>query len=437
MIRAVLLAFLLAVSGGVPARAEIHVVPVTSPGGIEAWLYEDHSLPILTIGASFLGGAVLDPEGKRGTANLMADLLDEGAGTLDSAAFATALEDIGAQIGFSASDDAVNLGAGMLTESRDATLDLLRLALTEPRFDREPLERIRAQILGGIRQSDADPQARAYHTFYEEAFPDHPYGLPSEGTAASVATITADDLRAARAALLTRAHLEVAVVGDITPQALGPVLDRVFGDLPAAGPDLPAVTEPRMTGETTVIDFDTPQSVVFFGNAGIATDDPDRVPAMIVDYVLGGGMSARLSREIRVERGLTYGASTWLASGRFGSLYMGTFSSSNDQVGEAVGLLRDQWARMAADGPTDAELDGAKRYLTGAFPLRFNGSANIASELLALQVGGLDVGYVNRRSDLIEAVTASDAARVARRLVVPEDLTLVIAGRPKGIASGR
>ena len=436
MIRALIVALALALASGGAARAEIDVVAVTSPGGVEAWLYEDHTLPIVTIAASFLGGATLDPEGRRGTASLMAALLDEGAGTLDSTAFATAVEELASGIGFSASDDDVQLWATMLTERRDPTIDLLRLALTEPRFDPEAVERTRAQTLGTIQQRDADPQARAFSAFYAQAFPGHPYGSPTQGTAGSVAAITSADLHAAHRASLTRGHLKVAVVGDITPEALGPLLDRAFGGLPDTGAALPAVADPRLSGGTTVLDFDTPQSVVVFGNAGIATEDPDYIPAMLINNVLGGAsLGARLSDEIRVKRGLSYGVQTWLASGRFGRLTMGAFSTSNGQAGEAIGVLRDEWARMAEGGMTPEELAGAKRYLTGEFPLRFNGSVNSAGQLLALQVGGQDVGYVNRRDALIEAVTVEDIARVARRLLVPEELTLVIAGRPEGIAT--
>ena len=229
VIRALVVALALAFAAGAStARAEFNIVSVTSPGGIEAWLYEEHTIPILTIDASFLGGPAVDPAGREGTTSLMAVLLDEGAGELDSTAFATAREDLAAEIGFSASDDDVQLSATMLTETRDATVDLLRLALTEPRFDPEPVERLRAQTLASIRMGEADPQTRADAAFYSQAFPGHPYGRLAAGTEASVGAMTVDDLRAAHKAALTRAHLRVAVVGDITPRELGPLLDRAL-----------------------------------------------------------------------------------------------------------------------------------------------------------------------------------------------------------------
>ena len=438
MIRAVAVVLALAFAAGVSsARAEFTIVPVTSPGGIEAWLYEDHTIPILTIEAGFLGGAALDPEGREGTTALMAALIDEGSGGLNSTAFATALEDLAARMSFFAGADNVLVSATMLTDTRDATVELLRLALTEPRFDAEPVERLRAQALASIQIGDADPQTRAATAFYAQTFPGHPYGRPVEGTRKSVAAMSVEDLRSAHRAALTRDHLRIAVVGDIGPDALGPLLDRLFGTLPAAGPELPAVAVPHLSGQTTVIDFDAPQSMVMFGNAGILNDDPDFIPAMLMDYVLGGGsLGTRLSEEMRVKRGLTYGVYTWLAAGQFGGLYMGSFSSSNERVAEALRVLRAEWIRMAEHGVSEAELASAKRFLTGEFPLRFDGNERIAAQLLGLQLAGLGPDYVNLRNDLVEAVTVEDIARVARRLLVPEGLTTVLAGRPEGLEPG-
>ena len=249
-----------------------------------------------------------------------------------------------------------------------------------------------------------------------------------------MSAIGVEDLRAAHAAAFTRDRLHVAVVGAIGPDELGPLLDRLFGGLPATGARMPPVIEPTLSGETTVIDLDIPQSVVVFANAGLRRDDPDFVPAMVMDYILGGGgFSSRLTNEMREKRGLTYAVQTYLATLNLAGLYMGSFSSSNERVADALEVLRAEWVRMAEDGVTDDELSSAKRYLTGEYALRFEGNANIASQLLGLQVAGLGIDYVNIRNDLVEAVTSEDVARVARRLLLPEALTTVIVGRPEQI----
>ena len=421
-----------------PARAGIEIVRVTSPGGIEAWVHEDHSIPILTIAAGFPGGALLDPEGREGATYLMAALLQEGAGGLDASAFAVAGEELAAHMSFWATDDAVGFGATMLADERQETVELLRLALTEPRFDAEAVERLRAQVLASIHAAAADPGSVGAHAFYADAFPGHPYGRPTNGTLESVAAIGVDDLRRAHATALTRDRLHVAVVGAIRPDEVGPLLDRLLGDLPEAGRTLPPPVEPSLSGDTSVIDFDTPQSLVVFGNAGLRSGDPDLIPALVMDYVLGGGgFGSRLTAEMREKRGLTYGVYTYHATHTLAGLYMGSFSSSNDRVAAALAILRAEWDRMATGGVTDAELASAKRFLTGDYALRFDGKGSIAGELLRVQLAGLGLDRINDRNALVEAVTAADIARVARRLLSSEALTAVVVGRPEGFAPGK
>lgn len=416
------------------ARADIVIQPVTSPGGITAWLYEDHSIPMLNIEASFRGGAVLDPDGGEGATTLMAALLGQGAGERDATAFAEARESLAARFGFRGSRDSIDVSAQMLTETRDASLELLRDALGRPRFDAEAFERLRARRLSSLASDETNPGALAARAFRAAVFPGHPYARQPEGTEASVAGLDLDSIRAAHEASLARDRLKVAVVGDITAEELGPLLDRLFGDLPATGPDLPPVATVTADGGVRLIDLDIPQSVVLFGQPGIARLDPDFVPASVMDHILGGGgFGSRLMHELRERRGLTYGVSTWLAPDDYGWTYMGRFSTSNARAAEALDLVRAEWRRIAEGGVSEAELDAAKRYMTGAYPLRFDGNGRIAQQLLGLQVAGMPIDYVSRRNGLIEAVTTEDIARVARRLVQPDALTVVVVGRPDGV----
>jgi zinc protease len=431
-VKRILVAFVASVVIASPARAAIDITPVTSEGGITAWLYEDHTIPIVTLEASFTGGAVLDPEGKEGVTTLMTGLLGEGAGDMDTTAFAEAREAQAARFSFDAYRDSVNVSAEMLAENRDASIDLLRLALAEPRFDASAVERVRAQLLSRIRSDLTDPNAIAGHAFYAHMFPGHPYSRPVDGTVESVSALDASDLRAAHRAALTQDRLHVAVVGAITPEELGPVLDRLFGDLPAEGPPLPPVADAEATGELEIVELGIPQSVVMFGHEGIPRDDPDFVPAFVMDHILGGGgFGSRLTEELREQRGLTYGIYTALVPGDFGWLYFGRFSSANDRVAEAIALVRAEWERMAEEGVTEAELEAAKRYLTGAYPLRFSSNADIANQLLGIQTAGLGIDYVNVRNDLVEAVTVDDVARVAERILRPENLATVVVGQPE------
>ncbi|MCB1351604.1 MAG: insulinase family protein [Rhodobacteraceae bacterium] len=420
-----------------PARAEIEIQEVTSPGGITAWLYEEHTIPMLALEARFLGGAALDPEGKAGAAALMAALLEEGSGSRDAVAFAEAREAQAAQFGFSASRDDILVSAHVLSEGRDESLALFRDALVAPRFDPAAFARVKAQLAASVAAGAEDPGTIASQAFYARVAPEgHPYGRPEDGTPETVAALTPEDVTAAHAATMVRDRLQVAVVGDITAAELGPLLDRIFGDLPESGPPLPPKGEPVLAGSLEVIELDTPQSTVVFGQRGLPRDDPDFIPAFVLDHILGGGgFGSRLTTEVREKRGLTYGIYTYLYTGDFGEIWIGSFSSANAVAAQAIDIVREEWARMAGEGVSAEELAAAKRYLTGAWPLRFDGNGQIAYMLLGLQAAGLDREYVNRRNDLVEAVSLEDVNRVAHRLLDPDALTFVVVGRPEALGS--
>lgn len=417
-----------------PAQAAVAITEVTSPGGIRAWLVENHDLPFTALEIRFKGGASLDAPGKRGAINLMTATLEEGAGTMDSQAFAEAAEAIAAQIGFGANDDAVSVSARMLTEHRDAGVELLREALVNPRFDQIALERVRGQVLSSIASQAKDPQSIAGDTFAHLAYGDHPYGSAIDGTAESVKALTREDLFDAKARVMARDRLFVSAVGDISADELGVLLDRLLGELPATGATMPPRAELGLVGGVTVVDYDSPQSVVIFGQKGIAMDDPDFFAAYVLNHILGGGgFSARLMEEVREKRGLTYGIASYLVPMDLAETWQGSFASANEKVAEAIAVTRTEWARIASDSVSEQELADAKTYLTGAYPLRFDGNGPIADILVGMQISDMPIDYVNTRNARIEAVSAEDVARVARRLIDAESLRFVVVGRPVGL----
>lgn len=435
MIRA-FVTFLFVALASLPARA-IEIQQVTSPGGIKAWLVEDHSIPFTALSLMFKGGASLDAPGKRGEISLMTALLEEGSGAMDSVAYAEAVEGLGAQSRFDVSDDALSVSARMLTENRDQAADLLRQALTEPRFDADAVERVRAQLQAVIRSEATDPNAIATTALAKQAWGDHPYATSINGTAESVAVLTRDDLLDAKNRVLARDRVYVAASGDITPEALGKLIDTVLGGLPATGAaPLPGPATLGLKGGVTVIDWDSPQTVVTFAQPGLPMSDPDYFAAFVADHILGGGgFSSRLMDQIREKRGLTYGVGTGLANGLYGQTWQGDMASANDKVAEAVGLIRSEWDRFAQGGVTEKELTDAKTYLTGEYPLRFDGNGKIAAILSGMQLIGLPADYVNTRNPRIEAVTAADVARVAKRLLHADQIRFVLVGRPQGITA--
>ncbi|MDE0591117.1 pitrilysin family protein [Halocynthiibacter sp. C4] len=425
----------LAMLVALPLRAEIAIQDVTSPKGIHAWLVEDHSIPFTAIEVWFKGGAGLDAPGKRGATNLMVGLLEEGAGDLDSQEFAAAVEALAASYKFDVFDDTLIVSAQFLTENRDDAIDLLRSALTEPRFDEASLERVRGQVRSIISGNEKDPNDIASRTLNKLAWGDHPYGSSLNGTLESVNSLTRDDLVEAKNATMTRDRIHVGAVGDITPEELGALLDTLLGDLPEEGAPLPAdATYALPRGGETVVEFETPQSVAIFAHEGIARDDDDFFALYVLNHVLGGGgFASVLMEEVREKRGLTYGISTYLVPKEHGALMMGQVASSNDRIAEAITVVRDVWADIAANGITEKQLTDAKTFLTGAYPLRFDGNATIAGIMAAMQSQELPIDYIATRNDKVNAVTLEDIKRVAARVLKPEDLHFVVVGQPEGL----
>jgi zinc protease len=419
-----------------PLWAEIKIEDVTSPGGIKAWLVEDHGIPFTALQIRFRGGTSLDPDGKRGAVMLMASLLEEGGGDLDAQGFAEARESLAAKFNFDADADSVSVSAQFLTENRDAAVALLRKALIDPHFDQSAIDRVRGQVLSIIAANATSPEDIAGQKFDAMLFGDHPYGSNGLGTEDSVKGLTHEDVQAAKDATMARDRLYVAAVGDIDPEALGRLLDGLFAGLPAKGAALPAPVTPVFNGTTTVVDFASPQSKVVFGQPGLKLADPDFYAAYVLNQILGGsGFSARLMDEVREKRGLTYGISTYLATMELSETWQGSFASGNASVGEAIKVVRDVWADTAENGVTEAELDAAKTYMTGSYPLRFDGNSTIAGILVGMQVDGMPIDYVTHRNARIEAVTLADVNRVAHELMKPDALTFVVVGKPDGLAA--
>jgi zinc protease len=409
---------------------------VVSPGGIEAWLVHEPAVPMIAVDFAFGGGAAQDPAGKAGTANLVASLLDEGAGDLDSKTFHARLERKAIELGFQAERDTLRGTLRTLTENRDEAFDYLRLALTKPRFEDTDVEIIRSQILSNLRRATTSPTDIASLRWWQTAFADHPYGRPVNGSLESVPTVTADDLKDYTRRVLARANLKIAVVGDIDAEAVKAMLDRVFGALPAE-PDLKPVANvaPQGLGRRIVVKLDVPQAVVTFGGAGIARKDPDFMAAYIVNHILGGGaFSSRLYQEVREKRGLAYSVYDSLVWLNHSALFLGGTATRADRAGETLDVIDKEIRRLAESGPTADELAKAKAYLNGSFALNLDTSSKIAALLVQLQLDGLGIDYFTRRPEMINAVTLDDAKRVAKRLL-DGGMLVTVAGRPEGLAS--
>jgi zinc protease len=411
-------AFAAALACSSPAAATT-IERVVSPGGIEAWLVREPAIPLIAVDFAMEGGGNQDPAEKPGVGNMAAALLDEGAGDLDSRAFQERMDRSAIELGFRTQRDDFRGSLRILRDRRDEGFELLRLALNAPRFDADAIERIREEVLSGLRRETTSPNDIGSRLWWRTAFPDHPYGRPLNGTLESVPLISRDDLKAYTGRVLARDKLKIGVVGDIDAATLGPLLDKVFGALPAKG-NLAAVAPVRMdaVGRRIYVDLKVPQAVLNFGGTGVARKDPDFIPAFILNHIMGGGsFSSRLYKEVREKRGLVYGVYTYLLPLDETALLMGSTQTRADKADETLELIQTEIKQMIDSGPTADELTKAKSYLKGAYALNFDTSSKIAGQLVQIQLDNLGIDYIDRRNGLIDKVTLDDIKRVAKRLL--------------------
>jgi len=411
-----------------PASAEVAIQDVTSPKGIHAWLVEDYSVPIVTIRFAFAGGTTQDPDGKEGLANLMTGLFDEGAGDLDSDAFQEKLDDAGAEMRFEANRDRIYGSMRLLASEKDAAFGLLKLAVEKPRFDQKPIDRIRAQVISGIRGSENDPNTQAGIAMAKALYGDHPYSRRTDGTAETLAAITSDDLKAVHRRLFARNDLTVAVVGAIDAETLGKVLDEVFGDLPEKADLTPVPDIQPKLGQQVQIAYDLPQTSLQLLYPGVKRKAPDYFSAYLMNQILGGGtFSSRLFEEVREKRGLAYGATSNLIDREHADGLVIQTATRSDKAAETLAIVQNVVKQMAEEGPTAGELAEAKKYVVGAFAIgNLDSSTAIARTLVDLQIDDLGIDYIQTREAKIEAVTLDGVKAEAKKLLSAKPAILIV-----------
>lgn len=417
------------------AGGAVDIKAVTTPLGLKAWLVQDKSASVVSLAFSFAGGTSSDPAGQSGVTNLMATLLTDGAGPLAAQAFERRREDAAASLGFGASLDRLSGSLRVLSASREEGFELLRLALTAPRFDADMVAQRRARIVAALNQSNQRPASVAARTLMATEFAGHPYARDPDGTPEDLKSLTPQNLKQRAAALLLRSGLIVAAVGDIDETELARLLDRTFGSLPeGTPPPLPPEWKPPGRPRTIVVERAVPQSTALMALPGIMRDDPDWYAALALNHILGGGgQQSRLFSEVREKRGLAYGASSSLRVYRRAALLVISTASANERVAEAIRVVHAELARLRTEGPTEAEFADAKTYLTGALALALDSSSSVASLLHSMQVDNLLPDHLTRRAALIGAVKIDDVRRLARRLLRDEAMTTIVVGKPVGV----
>ena len=416
------------------SRAE-HVQKVITPGGLTAWLVESYAVPLVALEFALRGGASQDPVDKPGVATLLAGMLDEGAGPFDARGFHRAIEDQAIHLGFGADRDSLSGHLQTLSRNMDKAFELLKLALTQARLDAHDVTRVRSQLVAELKRDANDPDAMAARAFREAAFPNHPYGRPVRGELTTIDTLVREDIIALRERLFSSKDLKIAVVGAIDASTLSTMLDDVFGAF-AKTNDLIAIPPIRVNnvGVRKITDVDVPQSTIRFGRPGVTKHDPDYFAVVVANHILGGGtFTARLFHEVREKRGMAYSVYSQLNEYDQCPMLIGAAATKNERAGEALKIIEEEVRRFADHGPTEDELDKAKKYLIGSYALRFDTSTKIASQLVNLQLDGFDAAYLDTRNDRIAAVTLTDCQRAAKKLLGDGGLLVSVAGQPEGL----
>ena len=406
----------------------------TTPGGISVWLVEEPSIPIMAVRMAWETGEATDPEGLEGLTNAVSYMMNEGAGELDSLGYATRMEELNMSFGCGAGDETTWCSANMLTENAEEAMELVALALNEPRFDAEPLARYQREQLISIKTRETNARYLANRAEYMALMPDHPF--TRETSEASITAITPELVRERKDDLMVRDGLFVTAVGAMSPEELAPLLDEAFAGLPETS-DIEPIEDVALKDPLEaplVVDLPQPQSLVTFTAPGLARDDEDFFPAYVLNYTFGGGgFESRLMKDLRVEKGLTYGIYTGLQTGDHLNLWSGGAQTKNASAGELIDGIKTEMSMIVEDGITEQELADAKAYLTGSYPLSFDSNSKIASNLMSVRLEDLGIDYFDRRNALVEAVTLEDTNRIAAAYLKPENFSFIVVGEPEGI----
>lgn len=405
-----------------------------TPGGVSVWLVEEPSIPILSLRMAWTAGETNDPVGVEGLTNAMVYHMNEGAGELDAQGFFKGMEELNMSFSCGASNESTFCNASMLTDNADDSFEMIALALAEPRFDDGPFERFLREQEVGLKTRETNPQYLASRARAAALYPDHAYAR--ETSAESIAAITQDAMRAQKDLLMVKEGMLVTAVGAMSPEELAPLIDQAVDGLPESSET--AETSDVVLGapkaEPVIVDLPQPQSLVTFAAPAMTREDPDFYTAVVLNYTFGGGgFESRLMKDLRVEKGLTYGVYTQVSSQDKIQLWSGGGQTKNESAGEFIAGVKANMETMVADGMTEEELANAKAYLTGSYPLGFDSNAKIAARMMGVRLDELPVDFFDKRNAMVEAVTLEDVNRVAAEYLSPDNFTFVVVGQPEGL----
>lgn len=430
MFRAIVSLLLLFVSLNAAAIPDIQ--HWRTKNGARVYFVAAHQIPMVQLSMAFDAGSARDPSGKLGLAHLTNLMLDEGAGSRGGDAIAEQLESVGAEFSSENGRDmsVVELRTLSEREMLDTAIGVFADVVTEPTFPESALAREKERALIRLKQQQQTPQQLVQREFFATLFAGHPYAKPVDGDEAGVQALTRDDLVRFHKRYFAGANAVLVIVGDLSRTDAERVAKRVIGALPRgeAAPKIAAVSDPSRASEKR-IEFPSQQSHILIGQPGVSRKDPDYYSLYLGNHILGGsGLVSRLSVEIREKRGLAYSVYSYFVPMRQRGPYIIGLQTRNDQSIYASQLARETVERFVSDGPTEAELDAAKKNITGGFPLNLDSNRKIAGSLLNIAFYELPLDYLQTYTKKIEELTTKQVRDAFRRRVDPKRLVHVVVG---------
>jgi zinc protease len=405
--------------------------------GMSVWIVELHEVPIVQIDLVLRSGSSADPTGKEGLANLTTAMLDEGAGTRDALALADAIDYLGAELATGSGFDSMSVRLHVSVARFADALPLMADVALRPAFPPKELDRLRDERLTLLQQARDEPESIVGAAFNRVVFGAHRYGTGTLGTSSALKSFTVDDLRAFHAQHFTPANATLLIAGDVKPDAVLSQLEQVFGVWKAEGAQGAhrALPVPPQVKTRTVVLVDKPgaaQSQIRIGWVGVPRSTPDFFAVQVMNTILGGAFTSRLNQNLRERHGYSYGASSAFDMRRRAGPFYATAGVQTDKTAEALREFFKELEGIAQTVPVD-ELAKAKNYLALRFPRRFETTRNIAAQLADVFVYDLPEDYFTTYVDRIQAVSGADVQRVAKMLVQPDRLAVVVVGDRKVI----
>ncbi len=408
--------------------AKINPYVFKMDNGLEVWLVERKVLPFVVFKFVIPAGSVFDPEEKAGLAYFTSQMLLEGTKTKTAPEISEEIEFIGADLNVDGGRDYTTVSLKVLNRYLDAGLSLLSEVLLSPSFPKENFERLKKEIIGEIMKEEEDPGIVAAKKFREIIYgKKHPYHRPVKGYIETVREISLDEIVAFYKSHYLPEGTKLIVVGDIDKASLKSKLKEYFGNWMGKAPDYPKVETPDFHPGLFVVNKDVSQANIIIGHVGVSRKNPDFLKLYVANQVLGGGgLTSKLFYRIREKGGYSYSVYSLFEP----SLYDGTFrivlQTKNDAADKAIEEAIDEVKKYVEYGPTKEELEDAKRYITGSFPLRIDTNGEIADYLAFAAFYGLGPDYLNEFPRIINRVTLEDVNAVIKKYIHPDKFSIVV-----------